>query len=303
METKSRKEKIIYSSLLFLVCFNILAWIVVWDLSKPALLKVDFFDVGQGDAILITLPKGQQILIDGGPGATILEKLGEEMPFWDRTIDLIILTHPEHDHLAGLLEVLRRYEVKNIMWTGVKKDTAENKEWLKLIEEEKAVIRFASAGQRIIGGKATLEIIYPFTVIAKESTNPEDNNVSEGEFTNTNNTSTVSQLVYGNNNFLFTGDIAQSVEKKIINRGTAIDADVLKISHHGSKGSSSEEFISRVSPSVVVISVGKDNQYGHPASETLETLKKFAIRVLRTDIDGDIEMTSNGSNILIDGNY
>src|SRR3989339_2204598 len=106
-----------------LFCFNILAWIGVWELSQTE-LEVTFFDVGQGDAIFIETPQNQQILIDGGPASIILEKLGREMPFWDRTIDLIILTHPEHDHMAGLIEVLKRYQVGNILWTGVVRDTA-----------------------------------------------------------------------------------------------------------------------------------------------------------------------------------
>src|SRR3989344_5904007 len=105
-----------------LAVINILAWIVVYDLSKPAFLEVVFFDVGQGDAIFIETPERHQVLIDGGPDSVILEKLARSMPFWDRTIDLIILTHPEADHLTGLLDVLARYKAKNILWTGVVRD-------------------------------------------------------------------------------------------------------------------------------------------------------------------------------------
>ena len=103
---------------------NVLAWVAVYDLSQSQLLEIVFFDVGQGDAIFIETPQGHQILIDGGPDSTVLERLGDEVPFWDRTIDLIILTHPEQDHVSGLIDVLKRYKVENILWTGVLKDTS-----------------------------------------------------------------------------------------------------------------------------------------------------------------------------------
>ncbi|GAI23902.1 unnamed protein product, partial [marine sediment metagenome] len=119
-----------------LIFLNILAWLAVYDLNKPQLLEVNFFDVGQGEAIFIETSSRHQILIDGGPSPVILEKLAESLPFWDRKIDLIILTHPEHDHLAGLIEVLKRYKVENILWTGVVRDTAEYKEWQRLIRDE-----------------------------------------------------------------------------------------------------------------------------------------------------------------------
>lgn len=131
----SKKIFIFLGALLIL---NVLAWSVVFDLSQQKFLEVDFFDVGQGDAIFIETPKGQQILIDGGPDSKILEKLGKEIPFWDRDIDLIILSHPEADHLLGLLEVLEKYKVENILWTGIKRNTSEYEEWQRLIKEEGA---------------------------------------------------------------------------------------------------------------------------------------------------------------------
>ena len=145
------KRNPVFIILGILLGLNILAWAAVWSL-RPQGLEVTFFDVGQGDAAFIETPQNQQILIDGGPTSIILEKLGREMPFWDRTIDLIILTHPEHDHMAGLIEVLKRYQVGNILWTGVVRDTAEYKEWQKLIKEEGAKIYIAQAGQQIEGG-------------------------------------------------------------------------------------------------------------------------------------------------------
>ncbi len=263
---------------------NIIAWLVVYDLSRSKFLEVNFFDVGQGDAIFIETSDSRQILIDGGPGSAVLEKLGKAMPFWDRTIDLVILSHPEADHLSGLLEVLKRYKVENILWTGIVRDTAEYEEWQRLIKEEGAKIVIAGPGQKIRAANAVINIIYPF------------DNIEGKSFQNSNDTSVVAKLVFGDNSFLFTGDVYQSAEKKILERGSDIDSDVLKIGHHSSKTSNSEEFIAKVSPEIAVISVGKDNSYGHPHNEVLETLAKYGINVLRTDLDGDIKIFSDGEN-------
>ncbi len=263
---------------------NILAWLVVYDLSQSQLLEVTFFDVGQGDAILIETPKRHQILIDGGPDSTILEKLGKEIPFWDRSIDLIILTHPERDHMAGLLEVLKRYKVENILWTGILRDTSEFKEWLRLIEIENANVFIAQVGQKITTRTVLVEILFPFE------------NLEGQVFKDSNNTSIVAKLVFGQNSLLFTGDNYKSVERKLIDRGLNIDSDILKVGHHGSKTSSAIEFIEGVGPKIAVISLEAENSYGHPHPETLETLEKYGIKVLRTDINKDIKIISDGIN-------
>ncbi len=279
--------------LIVLTYFNILAWMVVFDLVQND-LKVVFFDVGQGDSIFIETPQKHQILIDGGPISVVLEKLGNEMPFYDRTIDLIILTHPEHDHIGGLLEVLKRYRVENILWTGVLRDTAEFEEWKRLlIEEKSAVIEIAQAGQSIVCTASVLEktvkmnILHPFE------------NLDKQVIKNTNNTSIIVQLIFGENKILFTGDVYKSIERKLIEREPLLKSDILKIGHHGSKTSTSEEFIEAVDPEIGVISVGRENSYGHPTSEVLEILKKYGINILRTDQIGDIKIVSDGQNLEI----
>jgi len=296
--------------LVVLFSLNILAWIVVFDLAKPQFLEVNFFDVGQGDAIFIETPKRQQILIDGGPDSKILEKLGKEMPFYDRSIDLVILTHPERDHLAGLLEVLKKYKIENILWTGIIRDTAEYNEWQNLIKDEKARIKIAKAGQKIIAGETVINILYPFE------------NLEGKIFKDSNNTSIIGKLIFGQNSFLFTGDVYKSVEKELIIRENScsthstssglmlseveasnscqfaiLDSDILKVAHHGSKTSSSEDFLKAVLPEIAVISVGKGNSYGHPHQEVLEIFQKFGIKVLRTDLDGDIKIFSDGESL------
>lgn len=286
MRKAIKNSVFVLSILLFL---NILAFIVVFDLirSNPS-LEVNFFDVGQGDTIFIESPKRHQILIDGGPGSTILEKLAGEMPFWDKTIDLIILTHPEYDHMTGLIEVLKRYKVENILWTGVVRETAEAQEWEKLIKEEEAQIKIATAGQKIIMNPGlVIEILHPFEIL-------------EGRiFEDSNNTSIVSKLIFGENSFLFSGDIYKSVEKEFLDRGIVIGSDVLKVSHHGSKTSTSEDFLKKVSPEIAVILAGKDNPYGHPHEVVLETLAKCGIKILRTDEQGDIKIISDGTSLKV----
>jgi competence protein ComEC len=264
-----------------LVVLNIAVWPSVYYLNNSK-LEVVFFDVGQGDSIFIKIPSGYQILIDGGPDSTLLEKIGSEMPFWDRTIDLIILTHPDHDHIFGLLEVLERYKVDNILWTGILSEGGEYEQWLDSISKEGAEITIAESGQKIEVGDAKIDILFPFKSLEGE-------NVSDA-----NNTSAVARLVFGQTSFLFMGDAYKSTERLLKD----IDSDVLKIGHHGSKTSSDANFISLVSPDIAVISCGKDNSYGHPHQETLNAL--LDIEVLRTDLMGDIKIISDGNIIEVD---
>jgi competence protein ComEC len=292
MAIDEKNKKIVKYILGGLLCCNILAGIAVFELSQNKPLEVNFFDIGQGDAIFITTPARHQILIDGGPNSDILEKLNQEMPFWDKTIDLIILTHPEHDHYAGLLEVLQRYKVENILWSGILRDTNEYKKWRNLLKQENAKIFIAEYGQRIICSVSDTEhcyfdILHPFE------------NLENQETKNPNNTSVVARLVFGENSFLFTGDIYKSVERDLIEQGIYLKSDVLKVCHHGSKTSSAEEFIEIVSPEIAVILAGKDNPYKHPRPETLATLEKFGINILRTDKDGDIKIISDGREMKI----
>jgi len=281
-----KNKKLVWIVLGFLVCANIVVWVVVKELSSSD-LEVVFFDIGQGDSIFIETSDGFQILIDGGPDLTILEKLGKEMPFYDRAIDLIILTHPDHDHLFGLLEVLKRYDVENILWTGVIKDTAEWKEWKKLIEQEGANIIIAEAGQKIVlSENIYLSIIYPFA------------NLQGQEVKQVNDTSVVAELVFNDVSFLFTGDISKKIERQLADKYIDLESDVLKVAHHGSKTSSCLEFIEAVSPDIAVISVG-ENSWGHPNQEVLSNLEQFGIQILTTRNYGDIKIVSDGNNFNI----
>jgi competence protein ComEC len=196
------------------------------------------------------------------------------------------LTHPEKDHITGLLEILKRYKVDNILWTGIVRDIPEYKEWLNLIGKEKANVKIAKAGQKISCKNCQwkIEVFYPFESL-------------EGmEFEDSNNTSIVSKLIFGDSSFLFTGDIYKDVEESLTLTSFDLNSKILKVAHHGSKTSSSEKFLEKVLPEIAIISVG-ENDYGQPHKEVLETLKKYGIKVLRTDRGGDIKIISNGRSL------
>ncbi|MCD5385007.1 MAG: MBL fold metallo-hydrolase [Candidatus Pacebacteria bacterium] len=293
---ESNKVAIIIISLLLVL--NIFSWVIIYDLDRLHQMEVVFFDVGQGNSALIRTPERHRILIDGGPGSIILEKLAQEIPFWDKRIDLIILTHPHSDHLSGLIDVLGRYNVETILWTGVLSDTELSSSWDSHISN--LDVRIAQAGQRIRGSSFYLDILYPIDSL--EGLAVDDLNKS----------SIISRLVSENGSVIFMADALASNEKRIIkisdfcykNRGyysicrvMKINSDIIKIGHHGSRTSTLADFLERVSPSIAIISAGKDNYYGHPHKEILELLDNYDIRVLRTDIDGDIRVIIDNKNI------
>jgi len=272
-----------------LVVIFVLFWTAVFSQARSEdnqLLKVTFFDVGQGDSAFIETPGGRQILIDGGPDNTILRKLGEELPFYDRDIDLVILTHPEADHLNGIIEVLKSYNVHLVADPGIMKDTGAYQEYQDVLEESRVPYRTLRAGDRIvIGENIVFDILNPQIATYREI----------------NNNSIVARLTYKKHSFLFTADIEKPVEYELAKENAPlIDSDVLKVGHHGSKTSSTKLFLAAVSPDLAVISVGRNNSYGHPTQDVLENLKEYGIKVLRTDIDGDVKVLSDGENLTIE---
>ena len=279
-------RKLVIGIIAILFCFNVLAWYAVFEISGQS-LKVVFFDIGQGDAIFIETPKRTQILIDGGPSKKIVEKLGQELPFFDRTIDFIIATHPDSDHISGLVEVLKSYRVDLVGGTGIKGSTAEFQEFSNEIEENKSGKVVLRKGQKIfIGKNLYFEVLAPLEDF--EGKTAKDYNTS----------SLVLKMAYGKSTFLFTGDAPISIEKKLAEEGSDISSQVLKTGHHGSKTSTSDLFLEKVSPEIAVIQVGKDNRYGHPSPEVLERLAKYGIKVMRTDQVGDIKLFSNGFSLI-----
>ena len=254
----------------------------------PEELEVNFFDVGQGDSILIKTPFSQNVLIDGGPDIGVIEELSKNLPWWDRTIDLIILSHPHDDHVNGLNDVIKRYEVKKILYTGVVHDSPGFLNWLELIKEYNIPLVIIDRPQTItLGSDCKLDIIYPQESLLGK------------EVDNLNNSSIVVKLTYKETSFLFTGDAEIEVEEELIKKEIDLKADVLKAGHHGSDTSSSEEFLNKVNPDYTIITVGVDNTFGHPSRRIIKRLERVEANILRTDEKGTIKMVSDGEVIKI----
>lgn len=271
----------------FLFVIAVVVWVFVFIETKQSrFLEIDFFDVGQGDSIFIETMDKKQILIDGGPDLSVLEKIGRAMSFYDRYIDIVVLTHPEQDHLNGLIEILKRYNIGAVITSGIIKNTNQYKEFIKTIKEKNIPIYIAKLGGEIdFGNNIKLNILYPF----------ED--VSGKEALDVNNFSVVSRLIYNNFELLLTGDIEKSIENKLVKSGLDLQSDVLKIAHHGSKTSTTEDFLKAVSAVLAIIEVGKDNKYGHPHQEVLDRLAN--LEIFQTGRDGDIKILSDGEKFLI----
>lgn len=294
------KVKNFFFSLLILG--NIFAFQILLPISSPACLKTVFLDVGQGDSIFIELPsknllgKKLQILIDGGPNPWTSEKISKLMPFFDRKIDLLILTHPHQDHLNGLFEVVNDWEIgKAILVNFLPNDFKEKESYLNfknLLQKNHIETLFVKRGDKInLDNLAHLFILWP-----------EENFESE----NTDENGIVLKLSFGEIDFLFCADIPQKIERLLLakeislkNEKFSLESEILKIAHHGSKTSSSKEFLEIVRPQVAIISVGKDNPFGHPHLEVLKRLEEMNIISFRTDLFGSIEVLSDGKGYQI----
>ncbi|MFH1169809.1 MAG: DNA internalization-related competence protein ComEC/Rec2 [Chloroflexota bacterium] len=252
-------------------------------------LHVSFLDVGEGDAILVQRGS-QQVLIDGGPSPQALDlELGRHMPFWDRTIEMVILTHPHQDHLAGLVEVLQRFQVEQVMYPEPEYTSPLYDEWLRLIAEKGIRSTAARAGQQIDLGGSLISVLNP---------PPEPLTGTESDI---DNNSVVLRLSDGAVSFLLTGDTMQSAEWGLILQRAGLASTVLKVAHHGSDSSTTAEFLSAVSPRVVVISVGRNNGFGHPDPSVLSLLeaKLGTENVFRTDEDGTVEFITDGQRLMV----
>jgi len=247
-------------------------------------LCVSFLDIGQGDATFIESPEGVQVLIDGGPGSSVISKLAEVMNYFDRDIDMVIPTHPDADHISGLVDVFDRFDVGTVVMTENENDTAVFRALKERIETEDADVIYARRGQTYdLGGGATLEILFPET------------DASDME---SNESSIVARLTYGDTSFLFTGDSPKRVEEYLVlAEGEHLQSDVLKVGHHGSRTSTSDLFLAEVAPTYAIISAGKDNRYGHPHVEVTDLLFNYGVITKNTADEGSIYMVSDGLEI------
>ncbi len=242
-------------------------------LPRDSVLRVFFLDVGQGDAIYIRTPSGFDVLIDGGSDKKVIYELGRVMPFWDREIDMMILTHPDADHITGQIEVMRRFDIGKILYTGISHTTAEYELWAQQAQAQDVL--FASDGDVFeLGDGVFLDVLF----------------AGDHGFAGVNNTGIVARLRYDNFTVLLTADIEAEVEEYLLTKNVDLSSTVLKVGHHGSSTSSTAPFLDAVHPSFAVISVGKDNRFGHPSLLVLHELQKRGIMVYRTDFHSCLEL-------------
>ena len=257
-------------------------------------LHIVFCDVGQGDAIYVRFPDSRDMLIDGGPNNRVLACLGRHMPFWDRELDLVVLTHPQRDHLQGLLAVFNSYGVNYFLRSNVANNTEGYEKLVATIAEKKIAEKFALRGERVDIGTSSLSVLWPSDRLMARATG--DKVLGAATAGNINDFSLVLWLRYGNFDALLTGDADSRVEGDYIGQQLADDrVELLKVPHHGSKTGMTENLVRWLQPEIAVVSVGK-NSYGHPAKEILQMLADSDIRLLRTDVDGEVEVVSDGSN-------
>jgi competence protein ComEC len=267
-----------------LLVATVTLWGIVLREERGGVLTVAFLNIGQGDAIYIEAPNGRQMLVDGGPTRAVLSELSKVMPWYDRSIDVLLVTNPDKDHMAGFIDVLKSYTVDAIFESGTFPGTQVYKELEQTITDVGVKKLLAKRGMTIWFDKETkLTILYP------------DRDVSG---LSSNDGSIVAKLSYGNTSVMLTGDAPSGVEKWLIQLdGKNLKSNVLKVGHHGSRTSTSPEFVGFVEPAYAVISDGVHNRYGHPHKETLDTLAKFNVPVLRTDLQGTIVMHSDGEEV------
>jgi competence protein ComEC len=258
-------------------------------------LHVDFYDVGQGDAMFIQSYLGNQMLIDGGPTNEVLAELGADMPFFDRTIDAVMLSHPHEDHVDGLIDVLKTYRVKKVIMPDVEFDSPAFAEFLKLIDEKHVEKVYAHEGMRIYLDPATVfDVYYP---PARHLVLENGETGLAGPKLDPNNASIVGKLSFGKTRFFFEGDAGTEVENLILPKYN-LDSEVLKVGHHGSQYSSSQGFVDEVSPEYSVIEVGQGNTYGHPTAAAMDRIRRTGSQILRTDLDHTVKFVSDGDQIM-----
>ena len=280
------------SSLKWGAAAAVLAAAVVWAvaLAMPdGRMHVIFADVGQGDATLIVTPSARSVLVDGGPDREAAARLlGKALPFWDRSVDAVVLTHPHDDHVRGLVGVIERYDVEHIVHRNMQHDGASYDEWRRLVAQESATELEAVQGRRFTLDGVLFEVLWP----------PEE--LPSGTSSDLNNASVVLRVSYGATSFLLPADIHSDAEARLVETAS-LDSDVLKVPHHGSRTSSSPAFLDAVSPAVAVISVDAESRHGHPHAEVVEALRArmSSENVILTSESGTVEFVSDGRSLTV----
>jgi len=278
---QAKSKKIALSLVGGLLVLSLALWFSVFTGSvlEPSIY---FIDVGQGDSQLVVLENNIKVLIDGGPPGALAKQLASILPSSERYIDLVINSHPELDHMGGLIDVLKNYQIGAFVGTGRKGSSAEYQALIKIIKGKNIPYITLHEGSQIRVGESIIKILSP----------------SSAEITsaNLNDTATVAQLKTPSYSALFTGDINFATEARLVGKYD-LQADILKIAHHGSKYSSSKDFLDAVNPQIAVIEVGKNN-YGHPTQETLNRIEELVSQIFQTNLSGTIRFTGTSQKLI-----
>jgi competence protein ComEC len=275
-----RKE---VTTLLLITLVLLAIFFILLRLPQGKDLKIIFLDVGQGDATLIITPGGRKVLVDGGPSEEVQIKINEYLPFYDRTIDVVVATHPDTDHVAGLLPVISNYRSSLFLHSGLMAGGGAYKVLLEKINEQDIGVITARAGQVVsLDNDTYLQVLWPYNSFYSDDSN---------EY------SVVLRLVHHDTSVLLTGDIGTDTEHRLISTYTSVGSDILKLGHHGSRTSSSEEFLVSVQPEFGIVSASCNNPFGHPHRDVVTRVSNLGIQILDTCLSGDIVFISDGTDI------
>ncbi len=274
----SKNHLLIYFALIFLG----LGLLLIFQLKDLGKFRMIACDIGQGDGLLLISPGGSEIVVDGGPGKKILDCLSAHMPFWDRKVEMIVSTHPHAEHLEGLLAVLENYKVDTVVTTNVPNNDKLYAAWQDEIKKSGAKVYVPGVGDKFAVDNLTFDVLWPTRDKIREwmAVPPAD----------LNDTSIVMRAAYGNFCAYLTGDLPKEILQRIIEG----QCQVLKVVHHGSRTGTNQEVVDAIRPQLAIIQVGAKNQYGHPHKEVLDVLEANGVKILRNDLNGEIEVESDG---------
>lgn len=280
------KQYLRWYVLLVLVLIGLTIFVAILNEDRKGILKFEVLDIGQGDALWIESPTGIQVLVDGGPNNSLMKEIPKVMPWYDRHIDMLVVTNPDKDHYEGFISLLKKYSVDVVLEPGTISKTETYAFLEKEISDRKIPKVLARRGQVVdLGGGAYLQILFP------------DRDVSG---LSSNDGSLVMKLLYGETSVMLQGDSTSNIEHYLagIDKNN-LKSTILKAGHHGSRTSSSEEYVSLIKPEMTVISSGVNNDYGHPHKETLETMLKLKIPTYDTCNNGRLVFESNGEKFVL----